>query len=177
MTKTLLLISGGEKSVDIANGLRAMGHAAVVSDSDPQAPAFALADSCLIADVHGASETAAAAERYNRKIRKIDGVLSTADAPLTGVMVTERLRLPGPPLHVAELIADRLMLRRCFASAGVAAPWPRPQRQTGGESRSRRCHAAGRSGRFRRRAATGAIAGRESARAGGTGTGRPAIHD
>ena len=123
MTKALLLISGGEKSVDIANGLRAMGHAAVISDSDPQAPAFALADSCLIADVHGASETAAAAERYNRKIRKIDGVLSTADAPLTGVMVTERLRLPGPPLHVAELIADRLMLRRCFASAGVAAPW------------------------------------------------------
>jgi len=123
MTKTLLIVSGGEKSVEIARGLQAMGHAVVISDADPQAPAFALADSCLIADVHGASETTAAAERYSRKIRKIDGVLSTADAPLTGAMVTEKLRLPGPPPHVAELVADRLLVRRCFASAGIAAPW------------------------------------------------------
>ena len=123
MTKTLLIVSGGEKSVEIARGLQAMGHAVVISDADPQAPAFALADSCLIASVHGASETTAAAERYNRKIRKIDGVLSTADAPLTSAMVTGRLRLPGPPPHVAELVADRLLVRRCFASAGIAAPW------------------------------------------------------
>jgi len=123
MTKTLLLISGGEKSVEIVQALRAMGHAVVVSDSDPQAPAFASADSCLIADVHGASETAAATERYSRKIRKIDGILLGADAPLTAAMVTERLRLPGPPPHVLELMADRLLIRRSFASAGIAAPW------------------------------------------------------
>lgn len=123
MTKTLLLISGGEKSVEIACGLRAMGHAVVVSDSDPQAPAFALADSCLIADAQGASETAAAAERYSRKIRKIDGVLSIADVPHTIAMVTNRLRLPGPPPHVLELMADRLLIRRSFASAGIATPW------------------------------------------------------
>lgn len=123
MTKTLLILSGGETAVDITRGLREMGHAVVVSDSDPQAPAFALADSCLIADVHGASETAAAAERYSRKIRKIDGILSAADAPRTAAMVTERLRLPGPPPHVTELMADRLLIRRSFASAGIAAPW------------------------------------------------------
>ncbi|HWU54939.1 MAG TPA: hypothetical protein VN175_05510 [Rhizomicrobium sp.] len=123
MTKTLLIISGGEKSVEIVRALRVMGHAVVVSDSDPAAPAFAFADSCLIADVHGASETAAAAERYSRKIRKIDGVLSVADASLTAAMVTERLRLPGPPPHVTELIGDRLAIRRCFASAGIASPW------------------------------------------------------
>jgi len=123
MTKTLLIISGGEKSVEIVEALRAAGHGVVVSDSDPHAPAIALADSCLLADVHGASETASAAERYNRKIRKIDGVLPAADAVLTFSMVTERLRLAGPPLHVAELMADRLLTRRSFASAGIAAPW------------------------------------------------------
>src|SRR5450432_51078 len=95
----------------------------IVSDADPQAPAFALADSCLIADVHGVSETAAAAERYNRKIRKIDGVLCAADAVLTAATVADRLRLPGPPLHVAELLSDRLAIGRCFASAGIAIPW------------------------------------------------------
>jgi len=123
MTKTLLILSGGEKSVEIIRALHDMGHAAVVSDSDPQAPAFAVADSCLIADVHGANETAAAAERYSRKIRKIDGVLAATDAPLTTAMVTDRLRLKGPPAHVVELIADRLLTRRSFASAGVATPW------------------------------------------------------
>ncbi|HSS14610.1 MAG TPA: hypothetical protein VLL04_11995 [Rhizomicrobium sp.] len=123
MTKTLLIISGGEASVEVARRAKESGHAVVVSDSDPQAPAFAFADSCLIADVHGASETAAAAERYNRKIRKIDGVLCTADAVLTTATVADRLRLPGPPLHVAELASDRLMIGRCFASAGIAAPW------------------------------------------------------
>jgi biotin carboxylase len=123
MTKTLLIISGGEKSVEIAQGLRAMGHMVVISDSDPQAPAFAFADSCLIADVHGASETAAAAGRYSRKIRKIDGVLLATDASLTAAMVTERLKLPGPPPHVTELVGDRLGVRRCFASAGIASPW------------------------------------------------------
>jgi biotin carboxylase len=123
MTKTLLIISGGSASVEAARHARETGHTVVVSDSDPQAPAFAFADSCLIADVHGAGETAAAAERYSRKIRKIDGVLCFADAALTAATVADRLRLPGPPLHVAELVSDRLAIRRCFASAGIAAPW------------------------------------------------------
>jgi biotin carboxylase len=123
MTKTLLIISGGSECAEVARRSRESGHTVVVSDSDPQAPAFAFADSCLIADVHGAQETAAAAERYSRKIRKIDGVLCLADAAVTAAMVTERLRLPGVPLHVAELIGDRIAMRRCFASAGVAAPW------------------------------------------------------
>src|SRR4051812_27810535 len=123
MTKTLLIISGGSASVEAARHARETGHTVVVSDPDPQAPAFAYADSCLIADVHGADETAAAAERYNRKIRKIDGVLCAADAALTAATVASRLRLPGQPLHVAELIADRLMTRRAFASAGIPTPW------------------------------------------------------
>ncbi|HKU64031.1 MAG TPA: hypothetical protein VJQ06_03160 [Rhizomicrobium sp.] len=123
MSKTLLIISGGAASVDVARRAKDNGHAVVVSDADPQAPAFAFADSCLIADVHGAVETAAAAERYSRKIRRIDGVLSTADAVLTTATVADRLRLPGPPLHVAELVNDRLLIGRCFASAGIAAPW------------------------------------------------------
>ena len=72
--KTLLIISGGIEAADAAKRAKEMGHTVVVSDRDPQAPGFAFADSCLIADVYGPSETAAAAERYSRKIRKIDGV-------------------------------------------------------------------------------------------------------
>jgi phosphoribosylaminoimidazole carboxylase (NCAIR synthetase) len=121
--KTLLIISGSPETAAIAQRAKALGHTVVISDSDPQAPGFGFADSCLIADVQGPPETAAAAERYSRKIRRIDGVVCLADAPLTLATVAQRLRLPGPPLHVAELLSDRLAMRRSFQSAGVATPW------------------------------------------------------
>jgi biotin carboxylase len=122
--KTLLIISGGIEAADAAKRAKEMGHTVVVSDRDPAAPGFAFADSCLIADVYGPSETAAAAERYHRKIRRIDGVICVAaDAPVTAATVAERLRLPGLPVHVAELACDKLAMKRCFRSAGVAHPW------------------------------------------------------
>jgi biotin carboxylase len=122
--KTLLIISGGIEAVDAARRAKELGHTVVVSDRDPQAPGFAFADSCLIADVYGATETAAAAERYSRKIRKIDGVICVAaDAPVTAATVAQRLHIPGLPVHVAELACDKLAMKKCFVSAGVAVPW------------------------------------------------------
>jgi hypothetical protein len=121
MGKTLLLLSGAETGV--AQRLREKGHTLAVMDADPQAPAFAFADSCVIADVWQPNDCAAAAERYNRKIRKFDGVLLAADAPLTAASVSARLRLAGLPQHVAEMANDRLMSRRAFLSAGIATPW------------------------------------------------------
>ncbi|HEY2835067.1 MAG TPA: ATP-grasp domain-containing protein [Rhizomicrobium sp.] len=122
--KTLLIVSGGIEAADAARRAKEMGLHVVISDIDAEAPGFAFADSCLIADVYGPMETAAAAERYSRKIRKIDGVICVAaDAPITAATVAQRLRLPGLPVHVAELACDKLAMKRCFRSAGVAAPW------------------------------------------------------
>ena len=122
--KTLLIISGGIEAADAARRAKEMGHTVVVSDRDPNAPGFAFADSCLIADVYGPTETAAAAERYSRKIRKIDGVLCVAaDAPVTAATVAQRLRIPGLPVHVAELACDKLAMKKAFRSAGVNVPW------------------------------------------------------
>jgi biotin carboxylase len=124
MGKTLLIISGGIEAADAARRAKEMGHTVVVSDRDPQAPGFAFADSCLIADVYGADETAAAAARYSMKIRRIDGVLCVAaDAPVTAAKVAQRLRIPGLPVHVAELACDKLAMKKCFQSAGVEVPW------------------------------------------------------
>ena len=122
--KTILIVSGGIEAADAATRAKEMGHMVVVSDINPNAPGFAFADSCLIADVYGPDETAAAAERYSRKIRKIDGVLCVAaDAPVTVAKVAERLGLPGLPVHVAELACDKLAMKKCFRDAGVAVPW------------------------------------------------------
>lgn len=125
--KTLLIISGGIEAAEAARRAREMGHAVVVSDRDPHAPGFAFADSCLIADVYGPDETAAAAERYSRKIRRIDGVLCVAaDAPVTAATVAKRLGLPGLPLAVAQMACDKLAMKQAFQAAGVAVPWFAP---------------------------------------------------
>ena len=124
MAKTLLIICGGIESLDAIKRAKAMGHYVVVSDPDHLAPGFSLADSCLIADVYGASETAAAAERFSRKIRKIDGVICVAaDAPLTSATVANRLGLAGHSLATAQLACDKLALKQRLAECGVAVPW------------------------------------------------------
>lgn len=124
MAKTLLIVSGGIEAADAAKRAKEMGLYVVVSDRDPEAPGFAFADSRLIADVYGATETAAAADRYSRKIRKIDGVICVAaDAPLTAATVASRLGIPGISLAAAELASDKLAMKRRFVERGVPAPW------------------------------------------------------
>jgi biotin carboxylase len=124
MTKTLLIISGGVEAADAAKRAKEMGYYVVVSDRDHQAPGFQFADSCLIADVYGASETAAAAERFSRKIKKIDGVICVAaDAPVTMATVTNRLGLSGISLETAALACDKLAMKKRFAACGVPVPW------------------------------------------------------
>ncbi|HTP76485.1 MAG TPA: ATP-grasp domain-containing protein [Rhizomicrobium sp.] len=124
MAKTLLIISGGIEAADAARRAKEMGHYVVVSDRDHQAPGFGFADSCLIADVYGASETAAAAERFSRKIRRIDGVICVAaDAPVTAATVANRLGLPGISLETAGLACDKLAMKQRFSERGVPVPW------------------------------------------------------
>ncbi|MBV9419071.1 MAG: ATP-grasp domain-containing protein, partial [Alphaproteobacteria bacterium] len=124
MSKTLLIVSGGIEAADAAKRAKEMGHYVVVSDINQQAPGFQFADSCLIADVYGPEETAAAAVRFSRKVRKIDGVICVAaDAPVTAAMVAQRLGLPGISVESARLACDKLAMKRRFAERGVPVPW------------------------------------------------------
>ncbi len=127
MQKTLLILSGGIEAADAARRAREMGHYVVVSDRDPQAPGFAHADSCIIADVYSPEETLAAARRYALKLRKIDGVICVADdAPLTAATVAQHLSLPGISTDSAKLAGDKLAMKEKFLAAGVAVPWFSP---------------------------------------------------
>ncbi len=125
--KTLLIVSGGIEAADAAKRAKEMGLYVVVSDRDVAAPGFAHSDSCLIADVYSPDETAAAAERYSRKIRKIDGVICVAaDAPLTVAAVAERLRVPGISRDTATVASDKLAMKQRFLAAGLPIPWFSP---------------------------------------------------
>ena len=124
MSKTLLIISGGVEAAEAVKRAKEMGLYVVVSDINPDAPGFAFADSVLIADVYGPAATAAAAERFHNKIRKIDGVICVAaDAPLTTAAVNDRLGLTGITKRTAELACDKLAMKLRFAECGVPVPW------------------------------------------------------
>jgi biotin carboxylase len=124
MAKTLLIVSGGIEAAHAAKRAKEMGLYVVVSDRDHEAPGFEFSDSRLIADVYGHDETAAAAERFNRKIRKIDGVLCVAaDAPLTVAAVAEKLGIPGLSRESARLASDKFAMKMRFRDAGVPVPW------------------------------------------------------
>ena len=124
MQKTLLIISGGVEAADAAKRAKELGFYVVVSDINPEAPGFKYADSVLIADVYGPEDTAAAAERFHNKIRKIDGVICVAaDAPLTVAAVNERLGLNGITKRSAELACDKFAMKTRFTECGVPVPW------------------------------------------------------
>ncbi|HTQ14935.1 MAG TPA: ATP-grasp domain-containing protein [Rhizomicrobium sp.] len=127
MQKTLLIVSGGIEAADAARRAKEMGLYVVVSDRDTAAPGFRFADSCIIADVYGADETAAAAERFSRKVRKLDGVICVAaDAPQTAAAVARRLGLPGLSPESARIACDKLAMKERFLAAGVPIPWFSP---------------------------------------------------
>ncbi|HEY5048981.1 MAG TPA: hypothetical protein VII49_13280 [Rhizomicrobium sp.] len=124
MAKTLLIISGGMEAAGLAKRAKESGLYVIVSDGDPRAPGFEFSDSRLIADAYGSDETAAAAERFNRKIRKIDGALCVgADAPMTVAAVCTRLGIPGLSRETARVASDRMAMRGRFRAAGLRVPW------------------------------------------------------
>jgi len=124
MGKTLLIISGGIEAIPGIKLAKAMGLHVVVSDINPIAPGFALADDCIIASTYDVDETVAAAEKYDSSVRRIDGVICiAADVPLTVASVASALGLTGIPVQSATLAANKMAMKECFSDAGIPAPW------------------------------------------------------
>ncbi|NWH08254.1 MAG: ATP-grasp domain-containing protein [Alphaproteobacteria bacterium] len=122
--KTLLIVCGGIEATHGIARAKEMGLHVVVSDMNPEAPGFALADDRLIASTYDVEATRAAALDYDRKIRRIHGVICIgADVPLTVASVAEALGLPGIPVSSARLATDKLAMKQRFSALGVPVPW------------------------------------------------------
>jgi biotin carboxylase len=125
--ETILIVSGGTEAVPGIRHARELGLHVVVSDGSPRAPGLAAGHDRLIASTYDVAATVAAARRYNRKVRRIDGVICIAsDIPLTVASVACALGLPGVPLEAARLSCDKLAMKRRLAEHGVAVPWFAP---------------------------------------------------
>ena len=125
--KTLWIISGGTEAVLGIQRAKEMGLHVVVSDMNPEAPGFALADDCIIASTYDVEATVAAAEKYHRTVRPIDGVICiAADVPLTVASVATALGLPGISIETAKLASNKVAMKQCFAKFGIPIPWFSP---------------------------------------------------
>jgi len=124
MNKTLFIVSGGAESIPGIQRAKNMGLHVVVSDINPKAPGFDIADDRVIADTYGVEDTIAAALHYHKTIRPIDGVMCIAsDVPLTVASVAHALGLPGITIEAARLAGDKLAMKERFAEKGISIPW------------------------------------------------------
>jgi biotin carboxylase len=125
--KTLLIVAGGIEAVPGIRRAKEMEIHVVVSDGNPDAPGFALADDRLLASTYDIDGTVDAARRYHETVRPIDGVMCIAsDVPLTVASVAEALGLPGIPVATAHLATDKLAMKHRFEDCGVPIPWFAP---------------------------------------------------
>ncbi|MHB1041754.1 MAG: ATP-grasp domain-containing protein [Eubacteriales bacterium] len=124
MNHTLLIVSGGIEAVPGIIRAKEMGLYVVVSDYNPGAPGFAYADDCILASTYDVDATVAAAEKYHRTVRTINGVICVAsDVPLTVATVAERLGIPGIPVAAARLASDKLAMKKRFVEQDLPVPW------------------------------------------------------
>ena len=124
MKKTLWIVDGAFEALEGIRLAKEMGLHVVVSDLNPDAPGFALADDRVMASPGDVEGTMVAALRYHRSVRSIDGILSVvADVPVTVASVALELHLPGIPLQAAQLGMNKFDMKLRLHSDKVSIPW------------------------------------------------------
>src|SRR6202140_2944760 len=124
MPKNLLVVGGGIEAVQGLERAKQMGLHLVVSDRDPEAPGFGVADDRLLASTYDILATVAAARKYHNGVRRFDGVMCIAsDIPRTVAAVAADLGLPGISEESARLSSDKLDMKLKFRRDGVPVPW------------------------------------------------------
>jgi len=122
--KTLLVLGAGPEQVPVIQQAKRMGLYVVASDINPKAEGFKYANDYFIASTYDADQTVKEALFFNRKKRKINGVMTAAsDVPLTVARVTAVLGLPGNSIETATIAQDKLLMKETFKKYGVPVPW------------------------------------------------------
>ena len=125
--KTLLIVGAGLEAVPGIELAKSMGLHIVVSDINPNAPGFRVADDSLLASTYDVPATVAAARTYHNQVRALDGVMCIAcDVPMAVASVAAALELPGISIESARLATDKLAMKERFASDAVPIPWFSP---------------------------------------------------
>ena len=122
--KTLLFVGGGRQSLPGIELARQMGFRVIVSDYDPKAVGFSVADGQLLASTYDVDATLKAVQGYVANHGAIHGVLCLAvDVPLTVARIAEEFDLPGIPVESARLAMHKFAMKERFQTDGIPIPW------------------------------------------------------
>ena len=121
--RTLLVVSASRDAVPIIVEARRLGFRVVVCDGTPDAPGFRVADAGLVAPADDPDAVVEAARAFAARMPIAGVVAASLELPCTVAAVADALRLTGPPLAAAAVVADRLRARRRLHDAGVPVPW------------------------------------------------------
>lgn len=117
-------MGGGVEATPAVSLAQSMGIHVLVSDENPNAPCFSVAEDSIILSTYDVEGMVAEALRYNETVRPIDGVLCVgSDVPLTVARVSEALGLPGVSVESAKLATDKILMKERFLADGVPIPW------------------------------------------------------
>ncbi|MCG3148409.1 MAG: Phosphoribosylamine--glycine ligase [Verrucomicrobiae bacterium] len=118
----LLIIGAGPNQVPAIRLAKQRGYRVVVTDIDPKAEGFALADETGLASTRDADATVAFARQSHAK-HPLTGVMTMAsESAVTVAKVAAALGLPGLNPAAAWRATHKVERQRCWRAAGIAAP-------------------------------------------------------
>jgi biotin carboxylase len=121
--RSLLVIGAGRMQVPVVEVAKAMGLVVLVMDRNPEAPAMALADHRIMADISDLPGAVAATEVFAKAHFIPDGALTVGtDFPTTSAAIAERFKLPGISMDTARSAKDKLLMRERFAAHHCSQP-------------------------------------------------------
>lgn len=109
--KKILIIGAGFLQDFVIQKAKKMGYKTLTVDGNPSAVGFKNADKYKIIDITDKEKCL----KYALE-EKIDGVLTAATdyGVLTAAYIAEKMNIPGIPYHVAQLIKNKYLVRKCL---------------------------------------------------------------
>ena len=118
----ILIIGAGPNQVPAIRLAKARGYRVAVTDMNPLAEGFALADVHGIASTRDADATIAFARVLHGQT-PLSGVMTMAsESAVTVARTAEALRLPGLLPDAAWRATNKVLRQKCWRTAGVSAP-------------------------------------------------------
>jgi biotin carboxylase len=117
--KSLLVLAASHYQLDIIRTAKRLGYRVITTDNQPSNPGHALADQSYLV-----STTDQDAVLELARAERIDGVVAACSdvAVPTAAHVAEALQLPGPSVHCASIVTNKITFRRFLRERGLPVP-------------------------------------------------------
>lgn len=117
---TVLMLGGGVQQVEAVRQVQSFGYRVIVSDRNPDAPAFELADEAWVVD--GSDVLELTRRAVDAKRRGLRAVFTLTELVESVAAVSIGAELPGTSLEAARACQDKAASANLFERAGVPIP-------------------------------------------------------